>query len=219
MSCSSRATDIAMSDEIKRRAELVLRGIGRGRFFSDGGLYDRYERLGDHLVQFGEIVDQLTATVPGLSRDAVIRRFLFSAKNHWFGRYGWRQTIEQLIDLDNRGVPCGMYSLRPSYIRVEAHPKLMRARRSVWAQWIQAQGWPVPPELGKSAAGNNHPGGRPPEVSSAVELWYNNLLVEDRTLSATKLAQMWILENPHLGKEESVRQIIGKLRQGPLKKT
>jgi hypothetical protein len=121
------------------------------RFFSNGGLCDRFERRGDHLVQFHEIVNQLTDTVPALSRNAVIRRFLFSVKNHWFGRHGPRQTIERLIDLDDfSAAPRAGYSLRPSYIRVEASPQHMRSRRSVWAEWLQAQGWPVPPELGRS---------------------------------------------------------------------
>jgi hypothetical protein len=121
------------------------------RFFRDGGLCERYERRGDHLVQFHEIINYLTNAGLGLSRDAVIHRFLFSVKNHWFGRHGRRQTIEQLIDLDwLTYVARRRYSLRPSYIRVETCPELMRARRAVWAQWLQAQGWPVPPELGRS---------------------------------------------------------------------
>jgi hypothetical protein len=136
-------------DEIERRLEIALRR--RARFFSDGGLCDRYESRGDHLVQFHEIVNWLTSTVPGLNRDAVIARFRFSAKNHGLGRHGRRQTIELLVDLDDfSSAPRGMYSLRPSYIRVETFPEAMRARRSVWVQWLQAQGWPVPPELGRS---------------------------------------------------------------------
>jgi hypothetical protein len=137
-----------MPNEIERRLEIALR---RGaRFFSDGGLCDRYERRDDYLVQFHEIVNWLTYTVPGLSRDAVIGIFRFSMKNHGFGRHGPRQTIEQLIDLNNRDAPAGLYPLRPSGLRAEACPEFMRARRSVWAQWIQAQGWPVPPELARS---------------------------------------------------------------------
>lgn len=96
-------------------------------------------------MQFGDIEDLVTDTVPGVSRDAVKRRFLFGAKIGWFGRHGPRQTIEQLVDLDASSfTPRGRYSLRPSYIRVEASPKLMRAPRSVWARWVEAEGWPVP---------------------------------------------------------------------------
>lgn len=124
------------------------------RFFRAGGLCEAYERRGDDLVQFGDIVDLVTDMVKAVSRDAVKRRFLFGAKTGWFGRHGPRQTIEQLIDLDWYSfVPRGRYPLRPSYIRVETAPKYMRAPRSVWAKWLKAQGWPVPLELEQSAAG------------------------------------------------------------------
>jgi hypothetical protein len=138
-------------EEEARRSELARQRWNR--FFGDDGLVARFQCLGDHLVQFHQIVAWLTSTVPGLSREAVIRRFLFSVKNIGFGRHGPRQTIERLIDLDDFSyVPRGAYSLRPSYLRVEAVPGRMRARRSVWAQWLQTQGWPVPPELSTSDA-------------------------------------------------------------------
>ena len=70
------------------------------------------------------------------------------------GRHGPRQTVEQLIDLDDFSAPRGRYSLRPSYIRVEASPELMRAPRSVWARWIKALGWSVPPELELEPSGS-----------------------------------------------------------------
>jgi hypothetical protein len=127
-----------------RRSEIVERRIAR--FFSDGGICDRYEHRGDKLIGFHEIFDYLVDK--GLRRDAVTRRFLFSARNNGFGRHGARQTIESLIDLDDfSNARRGLYSLRPGYLRVETYPRGMRARRSVWAGWPRAQGWPVPPEL------------------------------------------------------------------------
>jgi hypothetical protein len=116
------------------------------RFFGVGGLHDRYEQRGDHLIQFVEIVAYLAAA--GLKRGIVRDQFLFSVKHGFFGRHGERRTIAYLLDLDsfNARLP-GHYSLRPSYSRVEEHPGSMRARRSIWAQWIEARGWPVPPEL------------------------------------------------------------------------
>jgi hypothetical protein len=150
-------------EEDPQQSEIVLRRMER--FFGIGGLCDRYERRGDHLVQFHDIADLVTDTVPTVSREIVVRRFLFSAKVDWFGRHGPRRTIEQLIDLDCSFAPRGRYSLRPSYIRVEASPELVRAPRSVWARWLKAQGWPVPPELetvARGRAGNRPPAGYDP---------------------------------------------------------
>jgi hypothetical protein len=118
-------------------------------------LHDRYERRGDQLIQFGEIVDWLTSAE--LSRSAITQRFLFSARNGGFGfrPYGCgprqRRAVERLIDLDSySSFTPGCYVLRPSTLTVEMNPHLMRAPRSVWVQWLQAQEWPVPPELGNS---------------------------------------------------------------------
>ena len=136
-----------------RRSEIVLRRIAR--FFGVEGLCEAYERRGDHLVQLHDIANLLADTVPGVTRDAVIRRLLFSARNNWFGRHGLRQTVKQLIDLDDFSyAPRGRYSLRPSYIRVEAAPEHMRAPRSVWALWLRALRWPVPPELELEPSGS-----------------------------------------------------------------
>ena len=120
------------------------------RFFGAGGLCDRYERNGNHLVQFCEIANWLTARVPGLTRDAVTVSFLSAVKNDWFGRHGARGTIKQLIDLDCGSAPPGKYSLRPSGLRVQQCPELMRARRSVWTEWLMAEEWSVPQWLKRS---------------------------------------------------------------------
>jgi len=151
------------------------------RFFRDGGICERYERRGDHLVQFHDILNLLPDKVLGLSQDAIIRSFLFSAKNHWFGRHGRRQTIEQLIDLDDfSNAPPSMYSLRPSYIRVVTYPRGMRARRSVWAQWLQAQGWPVPAELARSIVIDAKPVEPSPGRQTALLAPSTNLLPNKR---------------------------------------
>lgn len=71
------------------------------RFFEAGGLCEAYEHRGDDLIQFHDIVKLLADTVPAVDREAAIRSMLLSAKTGWFGRHGRRQTIEQLIDLDN----------------------------------------------------------------------------------------------------------------------
>ena len=128
------------------------------RFFSDGGLCDRFEKLGDQLVQFGNLVKWLLSIVPGLTEEVIPARFRFSVEHGGFGRHGARRTIERLIDLDDySGAPRGMYSLRPSSFRAAwGAPRLMRARASVWAEWLETQGWPVPSELRSISSGLAH---------------------------------------------------------------
>ena len=43
------------------------------RFFGAGGICEHFERGGDHLMQFGDIVEWLTTA--GLNRDVVVSRF------------------------------------------------------------------------------------------------------------------------------------------------
>lgn len=129
---------------VSSKGESVTLAAGLHRVVS---LCEHYERRGDHLVQFGDVVRYLTTM--GLSRDVMVARFRLSVRNHEFGRHGHRQTIERLVDLDHPSAPAGMYSLRPSGLRAEACPELMRARRSVWAGWLQDQSWPVAPWLGR----------------------------------------------------------------------
>jgi len=131
------------------RSGIVTRRMAR--FFNVGGLCEAYERRGNRLIQLSHIASVMADSAPGLSRESVIRRFLFSAEAGWFGRHGTRGTIEKLLDLDAYSTaPRTKYSLRPSYIRTEASPELMRAPRSVWARWIEAMGWPVPAELAEA---------------------------------------------------------------------
>jgi hypothetical protein len=138
------------------------------RFVGAGGICEAYERRGDKLLQFHDIANLITDTVPAVSRDAVVRLFLFSVKTDWFGRHGPRQTIEQLIDLDNfQFSPRGKYFLRPSYLRVEDSPEYMRASRSVWARWIKARGWRVPPELKYQSPSETVAGGWAGEFDAA----------------------------------------------------
>ncbi len=123
------------------------------RFFGDGGLVERYERLGDELMQAGVIASLVADMVPGLSADAVIRRFVFTAKSGAFGlrHYPKRRVVADLVDLDSYGsFAPSSYPLRPSTFTVEMAPRLMRARRSVWVHWLRSQGWPVPPGLADS---------------------------------------------------------------------
>ena len=73
--------------------------------------------------------------------------------NTCFRDYPDRRSIRDLLDLHNfnQYPAAGQYPLRPSLQTVEMYPEAMRARRSIWVQWIAAQGWPVPPELHKTA--------------------------------------------------------------------
>jgi len=135
-------------DVEERRSKMVLRR--RQRFIGNAGLCERFERRGDNLLQFNDIVNWLTAGVgPGLARDAIIRRFVFSAQNGGFGwrRYGSRRAVADLIDLDRVDTAAGQYPLGPSAFTVEMRPEDMRAPRTVWVKWLQTQGLPVPVEL------------------------------------------------------------------------
>lgn len=155
--------------------------VRRGkRFFGDGGLCERYERRGDELVQFGDLLNWLITAVPGLDQKIALLRFRFSVRHGGFCRRGLRRTIEHLVDLDDySNAPCGAYSLRPTGSRADYAPLLMRARASVWAEWLKKQGWPVPAELStlrnsEHLAQQQHV--EQPEVS-------NELAIENKAIS------------------------------------
>jgi len=136
-----------MSDLNNPGSEVTLRRAAR--FFGDGGLCDRYERRGDGLIEFNDIVTWL-AGQPGLTRETIMKQFVLAAKYGEFGRR--RGKIDQLVDLHGFNEPtCGQYSLRPSWLKVEARPQTMRARRSTWMRWLQEQNWPVPAWLSRPA--------------------------------------------------------------------
>jgi hypothetical protein len=128
------------------------------RFFGADGVVERYERRGDCLVQFGDIAGWLASN--GLSRGAAIDRFVLAAKH---GIFGWRdygprrRGVASLIDLDGREFPPGQYPLRPSALTVERRPELMRALRSVWAEWLRSEGWPMPEWLACSVSREDRP--------------------------------------------------------------
>lgn len=134
-------------DEISA-GEMAQLAVWRSqRFFSAGGLMERYERLGDDLVQYGDIATWLVTAEPGLNYKGAIDRFVTSVKHGGFGwrYYGKRRAVAKLIDLDGRAhQPPAKYRLRPSSLTVEMCPELMRARGSVWAQWLRTENWPVP---------------------------------------------------------------------------
>src|SRR5579863_8715371 len=146
------------------RSAIVLRRMRR--FFGADGICHQYEKSGDQLVQFGDVVEHLVSAVPGLNRRDAIRRFRFSVQHggFCFRDYGpHRRTVSLLIDLDNySAAPPTLYSLRPVPRRAAEAPELMRATRSTWAGWFKAQGWSVPPEfLGKQAHDISRKRGRP----------------------------------------------------------
>jgi hypothetical protein len=123
-----------------------LGGLGFGRHSSSGPLE---ECRGNGLVEFRDVVRWLVSA--GIERSVVIVRFLLSARHGEFGRRGPQERIDRLFDLGGYSIFApGQYPLRPSYITVEASPESMRARRSVWAKWVQDQGWPLPGWLPRS---------------------------------------------------------------------
>jgi hypothetical protein len=147
--------------EEERRSQIALRRMAR--FFGNRlpgieSLYERFERLGDPLVEFNDIVNWLE--VAGLSREAVIQRFRSSVK---FGALGWRhygrrRAVVRLLDLASFSrFPCGQYLLRPSVLTVEMQPLQMRMPRTVCVAWLRAQGWPVPSELESSVITDHVP--------------------------------------------------------------
>ena len=192
-----------------RRSDIVSRRSAR--FFARGGLCEAYERRGERLVQFGRIADVLVDTLPAVSREVVVRRFLFSVETDLFGRHGARGTIERLLDLDAYSfVSRGKYSLRPSYNRVESSPALMRAPRSVWAKWVQAMGWPVPAEL-------EQPNAVPKHVSSSA-----GVLLERDKLEALLVPNDTPLSGPEPSgtvgaearAERELRALVGRYEGG-----
>jgi hypothetical protein len=115
-----------------------------------------YKQRGDPLIKFGKIVENLVASVPGLTEAMVRQRFLdtvergdFPLLGSGFRREPDRRAVNALIDFHSEKVFVpGQYPLRPGTLTIKAAPLEMRARTSVWPQWIKAQGWPVSPELG-----------------------------------------------------------------------
>jgi hypothetical protein len=147
--------------EEERRSQIVLRRTAR--FFGNRvpgieSVYERFERLGDPLFEFNDIVNWLE--VAGLSREAVIQRFRSSVK---FGALGWRhygrrRAVLRLLDLASFSrFPCGQYPLRPSVLTVEMQPLQMRMPRAVCVAWLRAQAWPVPSELASSVITDHVP--------------------------------------------------------------
>jgi hypothetical protein len=132
-------------DTAARRAEINERRFRR--FFGEGGIVDRYERCGDELVEVGVVARELADIVPGLRPAVVLRRVALTAKRGEFGlrRTPDRDIVVNMIDLSGTGFEPGQYPLRPSVFTVGQLTAAMRARRSVWAAWIAAQGWPAPP--------------------------------------------------------------------------
>lgn len=122
------------------------------RFFGAGGICERYEQIEDELWEANRVAKRLADTVEG-GYGTVIERFKFSVRAGGFGpapalRYG---RAVHLLDLTafSTFAP-GQYPLRPSVCTVDSIPQAMRARRSIWAHWLLQQGWPVPPEFGRS---------------------------------------------------------------------
>jgi hypothetical protein len=140
------------ADELKeeeRRQKLIER---RKKRFD--GIVARYEQIGDLLIEFNDIAQNLTATIPGITSAMVAQRLVSSAKlgafptpRTGFGREPNRSAVRGLVDLYSLYAeppfPPGQYPLRPSLLTIEAAPLAMRARRSILIQWLRSQGWPV----------------------------------------------------------------------------
>jgi hypothetical protein len=101
----------------ERRLQISLRRSEH--FFGNGarGIYERFERCGDRLIEFRDIAEWVTALDPALSREAITNRFVLSAAHGGFGWrwYGTRRTVAGLIDLSGfSSFAPGQYPLRPS---------------------------------------------------------------------------------------------------------
>jgi hypothetical protein len=122
--------------------EIVLGRIKR--FFGDGGLCHRFETISDPLIEFAALANWLVST--GLDRGAIVERFRFSVTHDVaFWQYDSRRRIKRLLNLDSYGsAPRGKYHLRPRSLEAETVPDLMRARASVWVEWLKRENLPVP---------------------------------------------------------------------------
>jgi hypothetical protein len=150
---AARFTDRGGLYERFERFQDGLGGLGFGRRSGSGPVE---ERRGNGLVEFRDVVRWLVSV--GIDRTVVIERFLLSARHGEFGRRGPQERIDRLFDLGGFCIFApGQYPLRPSYITVEESPESMRARRSVWAKWIQDQGWPLPSWLPRSTLIEHEP--------------------------------------------------------------
>jgi hypothetical protein len=138
----------------ERNQTLVARRRGK-RFFGASGLCERYEQIGDELIEFGQIVELLTVAHADLDAVRLTRLFVVSTQLGAFptpgtglGRHPARSAVRGLLDLvSRRGPAVGQYPLRPSLLTVEMAPAAMRARRSDWVQWLRSQDLPVPAML------------------------------------------------------------------------
>jgi hypothetical protein len=139
-------------DDEERRLRISLRR--QEHFFGNGarGICERFERRGDRLYEFAEILNWIIALDTQLIAAAITTRFVQSARHGGFGwrRYGPRRehTVADLIDLSRcSSVVPGQYPLRPSTFTVGEIPLHMRAPKSVWVSWLREEELPVPREL------------------------------------------------------------------------
>jgi hypothetical protein len=139
------ASEPSEPERLSAQNELRLRRFEK--FFGAKGLCARYGKIGDDLIQFHEIAQWLVSAVPGLTYNTATARFVLAAKHGALGSRDYgprRRAVASLIDLDGMEFAASQYPLRPSSLRVEMRPALMRARRSTWAAWLQNERWPVP---------------------------------------------------------------------------
>jgi hypothetical protein len=137
-------------DREDRRVQIHLR-----RNAKLTALADCYAAKSDELITFRDIV-ALLAGPDQLAIRRLIDRFIAEVKIGAFpvpraGLYRDRR-VKALVDLYSLDLipsfDAGQYPLRPSVFTAHSVPLEMRARRSVWVQWIRAHpGWSVPPSL------------------------------------------------------------------------
>lgn len=216
------------------------------RFFGtasrpDYGISAGFERGGDPLWRAGDIAKRLADQMQGGAR-AIIERFKFSVQAGGFGppastgrfatplslnpyQRSRAETTRHLVDLDSavlRPPEPGQYALRPSVlVAIELAP-YMRARQSIWAWWIAAQGWSVPsefvaPTVERNAEGDSAPrntGGRPSIRREHVAAWYDALPKRDRARGSIQgLAESYVKD--HGGSVDYVKKLLRKLRDKP----
>jgi hypothetical protein len=158
-----------------------------------------YRERHDDLILFGMIVDLLAATVPDITQRflAAVECGDFPIIGTGFRREPDRRAVNALIDFHSLNAVwpfvAGQYPLHPSLSTIKAAPLEMRARRSVWAQWIREQGWPVPAALScglvichEPAPGDNPPGDQQaPANQQQIRARRGNTSFDDSDVVAT----------------------------------
>jgi hypothetical protein len=135
-------------EEEDRRNQAALR---RGEaIFGDDGLIARYRQVGDELLQFADVAWLVIEMLPDKTPAGLTHRFVLSTKLGAFpvpgSGLGPLDTVRDLFDFLHLRT-AAEEDFAPRLLTVEESPLAMRARRTIWALWLGAQGLPVHPML------------------------------------------------------------------------